>query len=70
MHLTLTPAYGRDYKNKREVVQAFSEGKDFIIATPFHPDSGRYCNNQDFKGSNYSIVIRYKKLTQLAVIKN
>ena len=69
MHLTLTPAYGHDYKSKKEVVQAFSEGKDFIIATPFHPSSGKYCNKQDLKDSNHSIVIRYKKLTQLAIVK-
>ncbi len=25
----LQPAYGRDYKNKAEVVAAFNEGKDF-----------------------------------------
>jgi hypothetical protein len=30
MALTLTPAYGRDYKSKKAVVQDWEDGKDFI----------------------------------------
>jgi hypothetical protein len=29
MYYELTPAYGRDYKSRSEVVAAFNEGKDF-----------------------------------------
>lgn len=29
MYYELTPAYGRDYKTKAEVVEAWNEGKDF-----------------------------------------
>lgn len=28
--MTLTPAYGRDYKSKAETIAAFESGKDFI----------------------------------------
>ncbi len=27
--MELTPAYGRDYKNKTEVISAFNDNKDF-----------------------------------------
>lgn len=69
MHLTLTPAYGSDYKSKKEVIEAFDNNKDFILSTPFHPDSGRYCNKEDLKTQVSSVNIRYKKLTQIAVVK-
>jgi len=29
MYYELTPAYGRDYKTKAEVIAAWEEGKDF-----------------------------------------
>jgi len=29
-YFELTPAYGRDYPNAKEVTQAFNDGKDFI----------------------------------------
>ena len=29
MFYELTPAYGRDYKTKKEVTEAFNAGKDF-----------------------------------------
>ncbi len=63
--MTLTPAYGRDYKSKAEVLKAWDEGKDFVIADMFHPDSGRFCNKQDVQES---VNIRYKGLRQVCVI--
>ena len=29
--MTLGPAYGRDYKNKRDLLSDFYRGKDFIL---------------------------------------
>lgn len=56
---TLTPAYGRDYKSRKEVVAALNEGKDFFM-------NGGYCNVKDLPDG--FINVRYKKLTQVAVI--
>lgn len=48
------PAYGRDYKNKAEVTEAWVTGKDFRMTT------GPYINIQDWiKYGGRSIVIRY-----------
>ena len=64
MTFELTPAYGRDYKNKADVTAAFEAGKDF---------NGDYqmgfalCNKSDIaKGSK--VVLRYRKNTALTVV--
>lgn len=68
--MTLTPAYGKDYKNKREVLEAFDADKDFVINDIMSPDNGRYCNKRDLVTQGIKTVnIRYKKLTQVAVVK-
>lgn len=68
--MTLTPAYGRDYKSKKEVTEAFQANADFIIADVVHPDSGRYVNRpQLIEAGERSVNIRYKRLTQVAVVK-
>lgn len=68
--MTLTPAYGRDYKSQKDVKSAWEDGKDFVIADLFHPDNGRYINKQDaVSGGIKSVNIRYKKLTQICSIR-
>ena len=63
---TLTPAYGRDYKNKQALQTDIDLNKDFIlndISSPYH---GRYCSPSDFKGQ--TICFRYQKLTKTIMI--
>lgn len=64
---TLTPAYGRDYKSKKEVLTDFENGKDFLFNSF---DSQGYCNKQDLidKGIE-SVQIRFKKNTQVIIVK-
>jgi hypothetical protein len=31
MSATLTPAYGQDYKSRKAVLEAWAQGKDFIL---------------------------------------
>ena len=68
MFLTLVPAYGRDYKSGKEVKADWEAGKDFQINDMSSPDDGRYINKADAKPGQ-SFNIRYKKLTQIVVIK-
>jgi hypothetical protein len=58
----LTPAYGNDYKSKKEVEQAFRNGKDFAgdYSLGF-----KYCSIRDFE-PKVKVLLRYKKLTQVA----
>ncbi len=56
MSLTLIPAYGRDYKTKKEVLADWEAGKDFIIANAFHPYDGKPMNKEDAEpGFTYNI---------------
>jgi hypothetical protein len=64
--MTLTPAYGRDYKSKKDVEADWKAGKDFVIADFVHPDSGRYINLTDAKNAKIgSVNIRYAKPEEL-----
>lgn len=62
-YITVSPAYGRDYRSKAAAIQDWKDGKDFV----YHglDASGRYCSIRDF-GPGDVINIRYKKLTQVA----
>jgi hypothetical protein len=55
--ITLTPAYGRDYKSQKEVKADWLAGKDFIVADFFSPWSGKYANKADLVGQ--SVTVRY-----------
>jgi hypothetical protein len=70
MYLECTPSYGRDYKSAKEVKEAYAAGKDFTIAT-FGRDMGRQINKQDAENDKgiTALNIRYKRLTQVCVIK-
>jgi hypothetical protein len=68
MFLTLVPAYGRDYKNGKEVQADWDSGKDFQICDMGSRDNGRYMNIEDApKGS--TLNIRFKRLANVKVIK-
>jgi hypothetical protein len=67
--VTITPAYGRDYTSKKAVIADFEADKDFIIADFHNRDNGRYINKSGLVKAGYKAVnIRYKKMTQVAVI--
>lgn len=68
MYITLTPSYGRDYKSKAEVQDAWDSGKDFTIADVMHPDSGRQMNRAQARAGT-TVNIRYKRMTAIHVIK-
>lgn len=60
MGLSLTPAYGRDYKSKKAVLADFNDNKDFV-AQP----QGSYINKQDIENSGGgSVSIRYQRITK------
>lgn len=63
-YLSLTPAYGRDYKSRAAVLADLSAGKDFQ-AQP----SGSYFNLQDAQPGD-TLTIRYARLTKVAVFKH
>lgn len=64
-YVTAVPAYGRDYKSKKAVLEDWNAGKDFLIQDMFL--SG-YINKAD-KPANIVLHIRYKNLQQIAEVK-
>jgi hypothetical protein len=68
MIVTLTPAYGRDYKSKAAVLEDWFGGKDFQIATMMHPDCGRYTSCRDWP-EEQELNIRYARLRKVLVTR-
>jgi hypothetical protein len=62
---TLTPAYGRVYTSKAQVLKDYNAGKDFI-AQP----SGKYINREDIiRVCAIHVKVRYgKRLEKVMVI--
>lgn len=64
--ITLTPAYGRDYKSKKEALEAFYQGKDFILNDFSSPYDGKPCSIRDFnKGAQ--VLLRYGNLRKTVI---
>lgn len=67
--MTLVPASGRDYQSKAALLADFQADKDFEIADHFDKDDGRKVNCSGLiQAGVRSVNVRYKKLTQVAVI--
>ena len=66
--MTLTPAYGRDYKSAKSAIADFNIGKDFIIADIFHPYSGKPANRSDLPEGS-TVQIRFDGLRKITVAK-
>lgn len=65
MYLTLLPAYGRDYKSKRVIIDDLNNNKDFLESS-----SLRAINKQQFKELNISSFnVRYDQQRKITNIK-
>ena len=65
MYLTLIPAYGRDYKSKKLIIDDLNNNKDFLEST-----SLRAINKQQFKELNISSFnVRYDQQRKITNIK-
>lgn len=56
--MTVSGAYGRDYKSLKAAKQDWTDGKDFIIRDLFH-GVGRYVNKED--AGAMSVMVRYQQ---------
>lgn len=63
-YLTVSGAYGRDYKSAKAAQQDWNEGKDFRVRSLFHRD-GTYINKEDADKAGYEVNIRYKNDTMI-----
>jgi len=61
---TLRGAYGRDYRNKREIIDDLNSGKDFYCEP-----MGTYINLEGILREGFDTLnVRFHKLTKVAVI--
>lgn len=68
MSLTVSPAYGRDYKSRNAVLEDWHNNKDFVVES-FGPHMGRYINKADAEANLVGPVeIRYAKLTKAVIV--
>ena len=64
-YLTLLPAYGRDYKSKKAIIEHLNDDRDFIESTSLKP-----INRPQFKELNISSLnVRYDQLRKITNIK-
>lgn len=64
IYMSAIPAYGRDYKSKKDVLADWNAGKDFLIQD--FQRSG-YVNKNDLP-KNYVLNIRYKRQTMVCAV--
>lgn len=68
--MILTPAYGKDYSSKAEVLEAFLADKDFILNDVQSRWDGKPINRPQVEETGKSEVnVRYKKLARVVVLK-
>ena len=65
--MTLTPAYGRDYKSAKAAKADWEAGKDFIIANFNDPWEGKPVNKEQLLKQS-PINIRYNQLRKVTVV--
>lgn len=68
MHLI--PAYGRDYKSKKEIQADLEANKDFVIADMSSQYDGKPVNLEQLQEvGERTINVRYKRLTEVTVFQ-
>lgn len=64
-HVTLTPAYGRDYKSAKAAKADYAAGKDFILNDITSRYDGKPINKQDVKGAGLAVTLRFDSLRKV-----
>lgn len=62
----LSPAYGKDYKNESDAVEAYKSGADFINETHY-TRGGTYISIRDIT-PQHSVQIRYNRRQKVAFL--
>ena len=68
---TLTPAYGRDYKSKKTVMEDLLAQKDFVLHDLMSIYDRKVGNLEDLRKAEYtSLHVRYDALRKVLVIED
>ncbi len=66
--MTLTPAYGRDYKYKRDAMKDFYADKDFILNDVSSQWDGKPINKSQIEVGTF-ITLRFAKMVKIHAFK-
>ena len=69
--LTVSNAYGRDFKNKAQILEHYNSNKDFqnLNLLSYQLETGAIINKQDAERFKVGYLnVRYNNLTKIAVI--
>lgn len=70
MDAHLSPAFGKDYRSKAEIISSLKGGADFILNDTSSPWFGKPINLPQIKEAGYTgVQVRYSKLRKAVVIK-
>jgi len=62
--MTVTPAYGRDYKTAKAARASWNGNQDWVITDLFHRYDGKPINKSQADEAKYSITLRFAQLTK------
>ena len=69
MSIVLSPAFGRDFKSKKAVLEAFDADKDFIIESFDNPFCGKPVNkSQLIEAGEFSVMIRFSNMRKVVPV--
>lgn len=68
MIVHLIPAYGRDYRSKKAIIEDFNKDWDFLVANLHDPYDGKPVCKSELNPQD-TINVRYQHLTKVAVFK-
>jgi len=66
MYVTLTPAYGRDYKSAKAAIADYDAGKDFVLNKPW---GNQLINKQQCVAEGMKVNIRYASMRKITTVK-
>lgn len=66
-YVTLTPAYGRDYKSGKAAVADYDAGKDFILNTFDRPNTP--INKSQCDADGFKVTIRFNNNRNTVTVK-
>lgn len=64
-YVTVTPAYGRDYKSAKAAKADWNADKDFILQDSTSRYNGKPINKADATKAGLTVNIRYGKLRKI-----
>lgn len=65
--MTITPAYGRDYKTAKAAKADYHTNKDFIVADFHSPWDGKPVNKEQLTDERH-VIIRFNNLRKVTAI--